>query len=104
MSTYRKNDVYMINLEGVEQGLFVGISNKHYDELYKYYCFLTILDDTNNINMQQKDKDYEELNKLQRDLEFEKAHSKFWKEMTCKLQSALGEIINKMQEGDKIDW
>lgn len=36
MGTYNKEDIYMITLEGVEQGLFIGVSNKHYDELYRY--------------------------------------------------------------------
>ena len=96
MGTYNKEDIYMITLEGIEQGLFIGVSNKHYDELYKYYCYLKVLDDTGNV--QKSNEDNEKINRLQKDLEFEKAHNKFLKEMNHNLQEELERLVNTMTE------
>ena len=88
---YNKEDIYMITLEGIEQGLFIGVSNKHYDELYKYYGYLKVLDNTDNV---------QKINRLQKELEQEKAYCKFWKELTLNLKSSFEGLINKIEEGD----
>lgn len=98
MVTYNKEDIYMITLEGIEQGLFIGISNKHYDELYKYYGYLKALDNTNNV--QKSNEDNGKINRLQKELEQEKAYCKFWKELTLNLKSSFEGLINKIEEGD----
>lgn len=64
MGTYNKEDIYMITLEGIEQGLFIGVSNKHYDELYKYYGYLKVLDNTDNV--QKSNEDNRKINRLQK--------------------------------------
>lgn len=44
MVKYDKNSIYNVNVEGIEQGLFIGISNIHYDEVRKYCDYLIVLD------------------------------------------------------------
>ena len=90
MGTYNKEGIYMITLEGIEQGLFIVVSNKHYDELYRYYGYLKVLDNTDNV----------QINRLQKELEQEKAYCKFWKELTLNLKSSFEGLINKIEEGD----
>ena len=89
MGTYNKEDIYMITLEGVEQGLFIGVSNKHYDELYRYYGYLKVLDNTDNV--QKSNEDNGKINRLQKELEQEKA---------LNLKSSFEGLINKIEEGD----
>lgn len=55
---YDKNQVYQTTIEGVGQGLFIGIDNKYYDDLYKYWCFLRMVDEA------EEDKRNREVNKL----------------------------------------
>ena len=49
MAKYDKNSIYKVSEQesGIEEGLFIGISNKHYQEMWKYWCFLDFYDKYN---------------------------------------------------------
>ena len=68
------------------------------DELYKYYGYLKVLDNTDNV--QKSNEDNGKINRLQKELEQEKAYCKFWKELTLNLKSSFEGLINKIEEGD----
>ena len=45
MAEYDKNSIYKVSAkEGIEEGLFIGISNKHYQDMWNYWCYLDFCD------------------------------------------------------------
>ena len=65
MAKYDKNSIYKVTdtESGIEEGLFIGISNKHYQEMWKYWCFLDFYDkyneEFNRKEMMQEDMEKE---------------------------------------------
>lgn len=96
---YDKNEVYEVNFEGVDHGLFIGRENKYYDALYKYWCFLRFTDEVEE-NKRQKEEanNLLESEKILKRLKCEKAYHKYYESMVDKLLSVTNDLMEYIKD------
>lgn len=87
-SNMNKNWITNVLIESIDSNLSDGNPRGH----------LKVLDNTDNV--QKSNEDNGKINRLQKELEQEKAYCKFWKELTLNLKSSFEGLINKIEEGD----
>lgn len=88
-----------MTFKGVDQGLFIGKQNKYYDALYKYWCFLRLVDETEgNKRHEEETNKILENEKILKRLESEKAYHECYESMVEKLLSVTNDLMKYIKD------